>query len=165
MENSSLRYWPVWLSLSLLAHGALMLALLLGDGASPEPPGGKGQTEARRKQARSRVSQSRVAEASQQVRRVTADRLRQKLETLQSIEKSLAQEAQAKNAEYQQFTTPMRAEAAEQTRLAMEKAVSLQRKAIADLQGMDKVEAETLQQIDALLRQIPVISTGHPAQP
>jgi|GEM_PF-5154888 len=148
-------HWILFAVCSLVAHAAIILALV----SSPSTPSGtapgKSAVEARKEQTRSTITRERVTQASQQVQRISSARIQQKLESLRKIEKDLAEIETQKKQEYSKATEPLRQNALENATGAMKETVQLQEKALSDLKSSSATYEELARQYEEMLKTVP----------
>lgn len=146
--------WLLFIGLSFLAHGLILLLVMLPSNTeSSAESSSASQTAARRQQqSRSKVPRERIARATSQVQRVSIHRINQRLETLRQIERELAAIEAKKNEEYERSTEPLKTNAVANAKGAMEKAVSLQENVIEELEAGASVFEPLMQEYDVMLR-------------
>lgn len=117
-----------WFGISLVIHavifGALFIFIVPGVMRGKQEP----------KAPRPTVSRERVKKVHDELRRMSDMRMRQKLAALNQIKTELKKIEERKKEEYAAATAPQRENALEGAKVAMEKAIELQGRALGDLE-------------------------------
>lgn len=149
MPASKSRRFP-WVFVSVLVHGLVLGVMFFF--LAPDR-----DLDAAKKKPKTTVSRDRLKEVHEKLRKASVARLREKVQTLEQIEKELAKVEEKKEERYQKDTEPLRAAAIEEAKGAMEKTLAFQKDAVGKLAAASAADEEAARQFAAMVESLPQV--------